>query len=94
MTAQIEAFSRNRFDQSFAPAEFCKDNTLNFLSICATRVLSIRNCAKCFKFSDNKANTARWGTILISSIPFKCPLCSYNETVDLKKKLNNEEFAE
>ena len=32
------------------------------------KVLSIRNCAKCFKFINNKANTARWGMIFISSI--------------------------
>ena len=51
----------------------------------STRVLSIHNCAKCFKFWDNKANTARWGIISRSSIPSECPLCSYNEAVALKQ---------
>ena len=52
----------------------------------STRVLSIRNCAKCL----NKANTARWGMTYIFSITYKCPFCSYNGTVALKIKLNNQ----
>ena len=128
MTAQIEAFSRNRFDQSSAQSKFCTDNALNlsiYAQICfknlelfwtyfyvflwiisgvlahifhvvnasfclrTTRVLSIRNCAKCLTFSDNKANTTGWGMIPICSIPFECPLFSFNGTVALKIKLNN-----
>lgn len=57
-----------------------------------TRVLSMCNCAKCLKFSDNKANTARWGIISISSISFECPLCSYNETV-AQNNAEQSEFA-
>ena len=56
----------------------------------STRVLSIRNCAKCLKIGDNKANTVRWGVIFISGIPSECLLCSYNRTVPPKIKLNNQ----
>ena len=123
MTAQIEAFSRNRCEKYSTQAEFRMDNTslkcfrnlelfwtcsYRFLWIMSdvlthrfdvvngfyysrsTRVLCIRNCAQCLKFSDNKANTARWGMIYIHSISSECSLCSYNETVSPKIKLNNQ----
>ena len=45
------------------------------------------------KFSDNKANTARRGMICISFIPSECPWYSYNGTVALKMKLNNQSSA-
>ena len=56
----------------------------------STRVLFFRNCAKCLKFCDNKANTEGWRMISISSIPSECPLCSHNGTVALEIKLYNQ----
>ena len=38
MTAQVEVFSRIRSDQSSAQADFCADNTLNLISIWATKI--------------------------------------------------------
>ena len=56
----------------------------------STKVLSIRNCAKCLKSSDNKANTAGRVMIYISRISSEFPLCSYNGTVALQIMLNNQ----
>ena len=41
MIAQIEAFSRNRLDQSSAQAEFCTDNTKYALNVRHKYVLKI-----------------------------------------------------
>ena len=38
MIAQIDAFPRNRFDQSSAQAEFCTYISLNFFSIFSTNM--------------------------------------------------------
>ena len=61
------------------------DSMLSMLLTVRDRPGSIRNCAKCFKSSDNKANTARWNMICINSIHSES---HYNWTVALKIKLN------